>query len=175
MWLRCVSGVRVRVTDPALYDARYFLIEPDDVGHTVCGWVDRCVLDAVEQLADIPNYLTDSKFIRSIKKQAGNRVVQGFLVERSVLAFRHSPSVLSNVLQNIIRRVKVVTFAGSFPEVDVLTKEGGVTLYTPDAFNYEAVDAVVRIIPPTHRKPATPQRPPSESGRKAQEHRDNGC
>ena len=66
-WLQCVGGVQVCSPDGKLYDARYFWIGPGDVGHTVSGWVDRCVLAEAERQHQGPAWLTTASFMQPIR------------------------------------------------------------------------------------------------------------
>ena len=142
-------------------------MDSDQHGHTGAGFVDKCVVAEVEEQDYGPAYLTTTKFMRSIKMQAGNRSIQVFLVERSVLAYLHRSLVLGNLLQVPIpgHSVKAVSFDGIYPRPDQLTNDE-VTLYTPDAFNNEAVDCVVRIINCPPRAQTTPARQQPHRGKR---------
>ena len=100
MWLCCTRRSRV-ADNRELYDARYFWVDDDDVGHTVCGLVDAFVLREVERQPDGDISVTNSNFMRIIRTSIGNRSAQGFLVERSVLAFLRKGDVLLSVLQRL--------------------------------------------------------------------------
>ena len=169
MWLCCTRRSAVTVDDAQLYDARYFWVA-NGVGHTVCGLVDAFVLQEVEKQQDGDISLTNNDFMHIIKTLTDNRSAQGFLVERSVLAFLRMPHVMRRLLGQL------QFLPTSHPNISVLhhkyfpAEPGGsidpqfldatsrFALYIPQVFNFQAVDGVIRIIQPPPTLKREPQR-----------------
>ena len=150
LWVKCVARWTVQgQLDRNLYDARHFWMDRNHVARTVCGYVDRCVLAEAQKGPGGLSYFTTPEFLEAISSMGGNRATQGFLVERSVLAFLQRIQVMNTALAGTYvakNRINTVLFPGVAPFTTQLTLSDDVTLYVPDLPNYKAVDAVIRVV-----------------------------
>lgn len=176
--LQCVSRSVLSNTMPDLYDARYFYVTSGEslrvasaaaasqahqrtpsklVGHTIAHIVDRHVARLAREY-NHANLLTEQFWIASITDHARNPIMLGFLVEQAVLSYLSDDLVLRTMLQGVIaiptdaRPLAQLFEEGS--ETSALRSDEALVLYIPKAFNYPAVDAVLRIIERTG--PAVP-------------------
>ena len=154
VWLKCVAGSVLSQQQQDLCDPRYFYLDERRCGRTVCPYISQRVVAMVES-ESYSERLWSDEYIASIQSFANNRSVQGFMVERAVLACLQRAHVMRRVVPEYQGDViKAFSFSSAAPlrmHLDV-----GTVLYKPDSFNFEAVDAVIRTIQPPVLLPPVP-------------------
>ena len=160
-WLACVAGSVLSQQQQDLCDPRYFYVDKQQCGRTVCGFISQRVVAMVDE-QHYSRRLTENDYMNVIQSFVDNRAVQGFMLERSVLAFLQQPHVMRLFDPKYDdSAIKVVDFATSAPHI--LQRVEGTVLYKPMAFNYTSVDAVIRTI----GKLPNPSPPPPRAGNRS--------
>ncbi|MGH7239038.1 MAG: hypothetical protein ACREHG_03120, partial [Candidatus Saccharimonadales bacterium] len=118
-------------------------------GRTIGLVVDRCVALLVREYHQ-SELLTQSRWRESIKANGSHPVMMGFLVEQAVLSYLSQDQSLRGVLSHLSITLPeharpTVHLFDENSETSAMRDEC-VAVYIPKAFNYPAVDAVIRII-----------------------------
>lgn len=143
--LGCISETAVPDLEPTQYDCRYFFRDAHSgSGRCLGGLVRDTVAMLLREMAPFTEWMPPH-YLYSAIAGSRNPSVRGFLVEQACIhALLTTPVEYTPGLQ---LRPSEVRFFDTGSEADALVNDAFCVLYAPRAFNYKAVDAVLRILP----------------------------
>lgn len=139
--MACVLGTVPEVDRNDVYDHRYMYFDEESKGHCVNDLVRDCVTTILRKLSS--EVFSDPGWLHMCRT-TDNPSIRGFMAEQIVIT-EITLHGLCQVLRRVLKPADSVVFRTG-TEGSILVLSSGCVVYIPHAFNYKAIDLLLREI-----------------------------